>query len=125
MTDSQDPRIAVSITEGIPRIAILQESLKDSSTSYEVRDQIVAALKEHSAKAALLDLTQVKFIGSIGFLAFLGLRRELPDLRLVLCGMTQPIHDAFSICRLIADAPDMVAPFEVAADVAAGIALVK
>lgn len=125
MSEPTNEHIALSVAEGVPQIAILEESLKDSATSYGVRDEIVAALKGQEPTALLLDLAQVKFIGSIGFLAFVGLRREFPEVRLVLCGMSQPIHDAFEVCRLIADTPNMVAPFEVAADVAAGVALVS
>ena len=72
----------------------------------------------------LVDLEQVEFIGSIGFLVFVGLRRVLSKGRIVLCCPRAPVQDAFLACRLISAEPGGAAPFDVAADVAQGAALV-
>ena len=65
-------------------------------------------------KDVVLDLGKAKFIGSIGFLAFLGVRRELPNGRIVLCNLFQPVRDMFVVSRLIQTASNPGAPFEVA-----------
>jgi hypothetical protein len=60
---------------------------------------------------------RVEFIGSIGLLAFLGIRR-LPDIEnVVLCNLDENVKEIFMICRLISNDKMSKAPFQLATSI--------
>lgn len=100
----------------IARLTIHQ--LRDAPTCYALRDQLVEAFERHSPRHAILDLEQVEFISSVGFLAFMAVRRNIADGRVLLCGVAEPLQDVFRLCRLLPTKPDQTTPFELADTVA-------
>lgn len=101
--------------DGVLVTTILVEQIRESKAAYELRDKIVSLIEETRPKDIVIDLAKVRFIGSVGFLAFLGVRRQLAEGRIVLCNLSEPIRDMFSVCRLIQTENNAAAPFEVAA----------
>jgi|SRR5262245_50332328 len=100
--------------DGVLIVAVLVEQIREAQIAYELRDQLIALIQEARPKDVVIDLGKAKFIGSIGFLAFLGVRRELPNGRIVVCNLWQPVRDMFVVSRLIQTASNQGAPFEVA-----------
>lgn len=93
---------------------VLVERIRDAKTAYELRDSLIDLIQEAQPGHVVIDLEKAKFIGSVGFLAFLAVRRKLPDARIVLCNLWQPVREMFAVCRLIQTAGNEAAPFEVA-----------
>ena len=65
-----------------------------------LRDELVALVQESGTRHLIIDARNLVFIGSIGFLAFLGLRRQLSG-EIILCGMIEPVRQVFQISKLI------------------------
>ena len=95
------------------RIAIGQ--VREGSVAYSLRDEIIALVAQTKPANIVIDLSQVNFVGSVGFLAFLGVKRNLGEGRVILCNLSQPIRDMFAVCRLIPTESSATAPFEIAA----------
>jgi anti-anti-sigma factor len=94
-------------------VATIQEKmLRDAAICYALRDELALAIDATGAENVVLDLSHVQFIGSVGFLAFLGVRRRLDRGRVVLCGMSDNIREMFRLCGLIAQGPGKQAPLE-------------
>ena len=92
---------------------ITADQLRDATLVYALRDELISLLNATGAQSLVLDLEKVRYIGSIGFLAFLGVRRHLGGARIVLCNMSEPTRQMFSVCRLIPTDTTNEAPFEV------------
>ena len=111
--------------DGILIATLLVEQIREAKMAYELRDKLISLIQEARPRDVVFDLSKAKSIGSIGFLAFLGVRRELPDGRIILCNMFQPVRDMFAVSRLIQTAGNQGAPFEVAATKEAALARLK
>jgi len=104
------------VERGVLVVTILAEQIRDPKTAYDLRDQINVLIDKFRPSDLVLDMGKVTFIGSVGFLAFLGVRRRLENGRIVLCSLSSSTHDVFAICRLIPTEAKGTAPFEVASD---------
>jgi hypothetical protein len=51
-------------------------------------------------------------MGSVGFLAFLAVRRRLEVGQIVLCNISCHVRDMLGLCRLISNDPSVKADFE-------------
>ena len=98
---------------GVLVVTVQLTEIRDTKTAYDFRDAVLAQLQRQPAVHVVFDCAAVKFIGSVGFLAFLGVRRKQPTGRIVLCNLGPQIREMFEICRLLArDELDTAAPFE-------------
>src|SRR2546423_9261560 len=102
-------------------VNITTDQIRDSTLAYALRDEIIPLVDATKARNVVLDLDKVHFIGSVGFLAFLGVRRHLGGGRIVLCNMSEPIRQMFAVCRLIPSDTASTAPFEVETDSASAL----
>jgi anti-anti-sigma factor len=93
---------------------ILSAQMRDESQVRAIKDQLLEGVNQQTPLKVVLDLTNVEFIGSIGFLAFLALRRIPKVERIVLCGLSDNVRGLFALCRLIPNSHSDSAPFEVA-----------
>jgi anti-anti-sigma factor len=98
-------------------VTIHESQLREAATAYRLRDEINALIDAQKPQNIVLDLASVKFIGSVGFLAFLGVRRHLGPGRIVLANLSDSTREIFAICRLIPTETNQSAPFEVATTV--------
>ena len=106
-------------------VTVLATQLREAQIAYKLRDDVIALIGKSQPPGVVLDLSKVSFIGSVGFLAFLGVRRHLQGGRIVLCNLSAPIRDMFGACRLIATDATTVAPFETANTAADALALLN
>jgi anti-anti-sigma factor len=111
-----------TITNGVLVVTVVSPQIRDAAVAYAVRDEIIALLDSSQSQDLVIDLKSVDFIGSIGFLAFLGVRRHLDGRRIVICNLSQPVRETFTICKLIATDETIVAPFESATTLEAALA---
>lgn len=94
-------------------VTLRVEQIREALVAYALRDELLSLVEATHARNVLFNMEQVEFIGSVGFLAFLAIRRRLAEGRIVLCQMSAPIHQLFAVCRLIPAGPISAAPFEV------------
>jgi anti-anti-sigma factor len=94
-------------------VEVLTSKLRDTDVSYAVRDQILTQLTATPTSQLVIDLGQVEFIGSIGFLAFLSARRQLAGGRVVFCQVSPYVLEAFKACGLVSNDPNRPGVFEV------------
>lgn len=107
------------VHKGILVVTILPEQIRDSEPAYSLRDEIISLVDASKPSSILLDMERVHFIGSVGLLAFLGVRRHFGDGRIVLCNVSDGIRRLFAACRLISTDAAKSAPFEVESTVEA------
>ena len=111
-----------TITNGVLVVTVVSPQIRDAGVAYGLRDEIIGLLESSQSQDLVIDLRNVEFIGSIGFLAFLGVRRHLDGRRIVLCNLSQAVRETFTICKLIPTDETMVAPFETATTLEAALA---
>ena len=95
-------------------MTIQAEQIRDPETSMALRSQMISLVDQMSSKDLVIDFGQVRFMGSIGFLALMALRRHLTESRIVLCGLSEPLSAAFQACSLIANSKNKEVMFETA-----------
>ncbi len=79
---------------------VMVPEIREAAVAYALRDELLALVEESGTRHLILDVRQLKFIGSIGFLAFLGVRRQMSG-QIIFCGMTEPVRQVFQVSRLI------------------------
>src|SRR6266513_2565157 len=113
---------AGTVESGNLIVTVLVEQLREAKVAYDLRDEVVALIEQTQATNVVLDLASARFVGSVVFLAFLGVRRHLGNGRIILCNLSDPIREMFAVCRLIQTENNLTAPFEVAASKEAALA---
>src|SRR5205807_3852 len=120
--DALNPKfVRAFVRDGVTVITVTADQIREADQAYGLRDEILAILNASQPSCLVLDLGELSFIGSIGFLAFLGVRRHLAGGRIVICNMSGPVHDMFAVCQLISSDPAKKTPFEAAATLEAAI----
>jgi len=112
MTESGLRYLSGSVHDDVLVVAILVEQIGDPDTSYALRDEILLLLDGSKASHIVLDLQRVNFICSVGFLAFLSLRRCLDSGQIIICNCSEAVHDMFKVFRLASQDPLVTAPFQ-------------
>lgn len=120
---ADEPKFARGSVHGnVLAIEILTPEIRDDVTAYALRDEMVSLVDRAEPDHVVLDFERVTFVGSIGFLAFLGLRRHQESGRIVVCNFSDSIRGIFELCRLIAKDPSATSPFLVADSLQAALA---
>jgi anti-anti-sigma factor len=117
MAMTSDALVSGSMRDGVLILSIAVDQLRDPDTVYSLRDEIMSQVDTSGTTDLVLDLRHVKSIGSVGFLAFLAVRRHLVDGRIVLCNLSGSVRDVFQISRLISGDASQTAPFITASSV--------
>jgi anti-anti-sigma regulatory factor len=96
--------------------------IREPATAYDLRNEMLTLVRDAGVKHLIIDARNLISIGSVGFLSFLGVRREIKG-RIVLCHLAPTVYQSFAVCRLVPLNDDGIAPFEVAQTVEEAIAL--
>ena len=110
---------------GVLILKILPDELRETDVCYATRDQILARLDPNTTDRVVLDMANTHFVGSIGLLAFLALRRTIPKARIILCNLNESIFEMLVVCRLISEDESTDAPFKVRTSVEDAVAALK
>lgn len=113
---SENSKSLVTGTEedGAFTLTIQVDQIRDPMTSTALRNEMINLVDPISPKCVIVNFEKVQFMGSIGFLALMALRRHLTDSRMVLCGLSQSLKDVFELCGLVANDANEEVKFEVA-----------
>lgn len=117
MSHSESP-VACAIENSVVIVTLLAEKLREPQVVEVVRKEMLAAVQSGNAQSVIIDFRNVEFVGSMAFLAFLAVRRQMGGGRIVLCELSPEIVEVFSVCRLIPANGNHNAPFEVASSLA-------
>lgn len=112
MNESAARHIDVETRQGVLILKVVPDELRDMAMCYEVRDQMIQAIDPTKTQQAIIDLQNVNFIGSIGLLGFLGVRRAIPKSRIVVCNASESLQEMLTLCRLISLDNEGDPPFE-------------
>ncbi|WP_167546666.1 STAS domain-containing protein [Stieleria maiorica] len=93
---------------------IQTDQIRDADTASTIGRELVALAKENQAKRLVIDMHSVRFMGSVGFLALMGLHRHLDKPTIILCGLSEHLKDILEACKLISRDPDEATMFSTA-----------
>ncbi len=113
MSELED-RVSYSEDKGSVIFQVLDEQLRDATKVHQLKDAMLGIVEKTHPQNIIVDLQRVTFIGSVGFLAFLALRRVTGIEKIVLCEVDKNVLEIFHLCRLVADKDSPKAPFQVA-----------
>jgi anti-anti-sigma regulatory factor len=102
-------------------VTIAVGEIREPATAYDLRNEMLSLVKDAGTQDLIIDARNLVAIGSVGFLSFLGVRREVKG-RIVLCHLAPTVHQSFAVCRLIPLRDDTIAPFEMAETVEDAVA---
>ncbi|NLS98267.1 MAG: STAS domain-containing protein [Planctomycetaceae bacterium] len=124
MSESQPSCSRGAIRGNVLVVEVLVDQIRDPETSYALRDEILSLMKAGEIHHVVIDLARVKFLGSVGLLAFLAVRRQLESGSIILCKVAEGIQSMLEICLLVSKDPGKMAPFQVEASVDEAVARV-
>jgi len=101
------------VDDGVLVATVTIGEVREPDLAYDLRNELLNLVKSANTEHLIIDARNMISIGSVGFLAFLGVRRELKG-RIVLCHLSQPLQESFAVCRLIPSGDRTDTPFEVA-----------
>lgn len=104
-------------------ITILDERIRDAQRVNQIKDAMLDVVNTHPCKNLIIDMSRVQFIGSVGFLAFLAVRRSTNLVNVILCNLDENVKELFRICRLIPVDNSTKAPFQVATSISSALEL--
>jgi len=122
MTENELRYMSGSVHGKVLVVTILVKQIRDPETSYALRDEILLLADPAKTSHVVLDLQRVDFVGSVGLLAFLAVRRHLQGGQIVICNVSDSIRSMFEVCRLVSRDPSATAPFGVDDSVEAALA---
>ena len=129
MSESQPSCSRGVIRGNVLVVDVLLEQVRDQpgspDTSYALRDEILSLMQAGEIDHVVIDLERVTFLGSVGLLAFLAVRRKLEGGSVVLCNVAESIQAMLQVCLLISKDPGKTAPFQVADSVEPALELLR
>ncbi len=122
MRESQSSCSLGTIRGNVLVVTVLLEEIRNPQTSYALRDEILSLMSAGAIQHVVIDLKSVNFLGSVGLLAFLAVRRQLKGGSIVLCNVAESIQAMLQVCMLISKEPGKTAPFDLADSVESAVA---
>jgi anti-anti-sigma factor len=119
------PYLECGVERGVLVLTIARRQIEGEDIALGLKDELLATVAKHGIHKVVLDLKNTRYVSSIAFWPLLALRRQLHDVngRLVVCGLTGAVHDIFTTTKMVSSSGALNAPFEMAADREAAVAL--
>ena len=102
------------VKDNILVLSISTREVRDLPVARALDDEITEAAAAYDGNKVVLDLQHLEFIGSVGLLALIRLRRQLSERngRIVICSLRDTVQDMFVACRLVNPTDPQSATFE-------------
>jgi anti-anti-sigma factor len=102
------------VKDNILVLSISTREVRDFQVARALGDELTEAAAQFYGNKVVLDLQHLEFIGSVGLLGLLRLRRQLSERngRIVICSLRESVQDMFVACRLINPTAPQSATFE-------------
>lgn len=119
------PYLEVSVERGVLVLTLTQQQIEGEEAAMALKDELLAALAQQAIYKVVLDLKNTRYVSSIAFWPLLALKKQLAEHggRLLVCGLTGAVHEVFTTTKMVSSAGSLNAPFEMAPDREAAIAL--
>jgi anti-anti-sigma factor len=119
------PYLEPSVERGVLVLTINRQQIEGEDIALGLKDELLATVAHHGIHKVVLDLKNTRYVSSIAFWPMLALRRQLSDRggRLIVCGVTGAVYDIFTTTKMVSSAGSLNAPFEMASDREAAVAL--
>lgn len=112
MTTNKTPYASGTVRNHVLVIRILVREIRDPKISYALRDEIVALVESAEFRDLVVDMGEVTFMGSVGLLGLLAVRRRVAPGRMLICNVSKAIREMLELCLLVSSDPGKTAPFE-------------
>jgi anti-anti-sigma factor len=119
------PYLEASVERGVLVLTITRQQIEGEDIALGLKDELLATVAHHAIDKVVLDLRNTRYVSSIAFWPLLALRRQLSDRggRLIVCGLSGAVHDIFTTTKMVSSAGALNAPFEMASDREAAVAM--
>lgn len=111
MTKNELRYVSGSFHDKVLVITILVEEFRNPNITYAMRDEILSLVDPAKMSHVVLDFQNVKFVGSLGLLAFVAVRRHFAGGQILICNFSDLVRGVFETCHLISSTPSVVTPF--------------
>lgn len=114
MTDAAYQHILVEEQSGVLVLTVNEKEMAEYELCTAVGHELVEAITKADSRAAVIDLHNIEFIASVGIVPFLSAKRATSNRqgRLVLCHLSDFVHQVFTITRLLINPTSQHSPFE-------------
>jgi len=85
--------------------------IRDPECSATLKQEMIAIADLHKTNDVLIDFSRVQFVGSVGVLSLMGLRRHLEHPNIILFGLCNQLKEVFEVCKMISPDPKVEAMF--------------
>lgn len=106
-----------------PRVA----NMRDANNCLSIRDLFIEYGRSHRPEKVLIDLSQVRFMSSVGVRVLVALLREVCEVqgRIMVCSLNGELRGVLFVCSLISDDMNQPGPLEVATNRDDGLARLR
>ncbi|PQO31784.1 STAS domain-containing protein [Blastopirellula marina] len=113
MNDANADLVQHALTDDVLILTPLVDQMRETDVCYAIRDSMAHYVQTVAHRRVVIDMQMVNFVSSTGILAFLNLRRSVPnpDERIVFCNLSEDLLGMFRICKMISEDPDNPTPF--------------
>lgn len=113
MSDATTDLVHQTLTDDVLVLTPQVDQMRETDVCYAVRDGMTHFVQNIEHRRVVIDMKNVTFVSSTGILAFLNLRRSVPnsDERIIFCNLSDDLLGMFRICKLISDDPQNPTPF--------------
>lgn len=126
MTELQK-RITAAQRDDVLVIEVQLKEVRDYDVSQSLGNDMLAEINGHGPVKVIVDMSQIEFMSSVGYLPYVGLRNEVQKRggHVVLANMSTAIKEMFEATRLIINAKSPASPFYYADSIDDGIELMN
>jgi anti-anti-sigma regulatory factor len=119
------PYLEACVERGVLVLTLIREQIEGEDAALALKEEMLAVVAHHAIYRVALDFRHTRYVSSIAFWPLLALKRELAEHggRLLVCGLTGAVHDIFTTTKMVSSAGSLNAPFEMAPDREAAVAL--
>jgi anti-anti-sigma factor len=127
MAEAQYRLVQVSAQDDVLVLTITEPQVEGDAVAQALQRELLTAVGAADARKVVIDFQRVRYISSVAFAPLLSLRRHLQGMggRFLVCGLSTMVGDIFYSTKMVSPSGTFTAPFEMAPDVAAAIAVLK
>lgn len=102
----------------------LVTNMRDANNCLAIRDLLIEYGRSRRPEKVLIDLSQVRFMSSVGVRVLVSLLREVCEVqgRIMVCSLNGELRGVLFVCSLISDDMNQPGPLEVATNRDDGLA---
>lgn len=127
MSDATYKHLQASTQKDILILTLTENEIREYEVAQDIRKELVDAATQARPSGIVLDLGNIAYVASCGFLPILSLRRHATELgaHMVLCRLSDFVRQTFSATQLLISPSASKGVFEEYGDVSAAVAALQ